>query len=50
MQLSTVFDVLNDIKRQGFISDFALTRTSLEQVFIYFAKFQLGAGYFQNQA
>jgi hypothetical protein len=44
--LSTVFTVLTDLKHQGLISDFSLTRASLEQVFIYFAKFQLGSGFF----
>jgi ABC-type multidrug transport system ATPase subunit len=38
-KLSEVFQVLNQYKQQGLIEDFQLTRASLEQVFIHFAKF-----------
>jgi hypothetical protein len=49
-KLSDVFGALIQLKAQKVIADFALTRASLEQVFIYFAKFQLGGGYFQKIA
>lgn len=41
--LSETFATLADLLRQKVIKDFTLTRTNLEQVFINFAKFQIGA-------
>ena len=43
-RLSNMFYVMNSLVEQGMIMDFSVTRSSLEHVFIHFAKFQLGAG------
>ena len=40
--LSATFDSLTQLLRSEAVSDFALTRTTMEQVFINFAKFQVG--------
>lgn len=45
MKLSRIFEVMNDLKdRVKIIQDYQITRSSLEHVFIHFAKFQLGTG------
>lgn len=38
-RLSTVFRALHELITSQRITDFEVTRTTLEQVFIYFAKF-----------
>lgn len=38
-RLSHIFHVMNDMVAQGIIIDFQVTRSSLEHVFIHFAKF-----------
>jgi hypothetical protein len=35
---------MNELHKNAFIADFQVTRSSLEHVFIHFAKFQLGTG------
>ena len=40
MRLSVAFDILLDMKAKGAIKDFSLAQSTLEQVFIYFARFQ----------
>jgi UDP-N-acetylglucosamine 2-epimerase len=45
MKLSRIFSVMNDLKdRVKVVQDYQVTRSSLEHVFIHFAKFQLGTG------
>ena len=44
IQLSDIFSYLNNLKTQGLFFDFAITRSSLEHVFIHFAKFQISGG------
>ena len=45
MKLSNIFTVMNELKDQfRIITDYQVTRSSLEHVFIHFAKFQLGTG------
>jgi ABC-type multidrug transport system ATPase subunit len=41
-KLSTMFSKLSEILATGHVFDFTLTRTTLEQIFINFAKFQVG--------
>ena len=40
-RFSEAFEKLNDLKQQGLINDFSIYNTTLEQVFIYFSKFQI---------
>jgi len=44
LRLSTVFRTLHELFVSNRITDFEVTRTTLEQVFIYFAKFQIRGG------
>lgn len=47
-RLSNIFAIMNELVENRIIQDFQVTRSSLEHVFIHFAKFQLGSGQ-QNQ-
>ncbi len=43
-KLSHIFYIMNEMLNSGLIADFQVTRSSLEHVFIQFAKFQLNSG------
>lgn len=49
-RLSTMFQKLSEILRTGQVIEFTLTRTTLEQVFVNFAKFQVGTDIFGDRA
>lgn len=48
-RLSTMFEKLSSILQTGHVIEFTLTRTTLEQVFVNFAKFQVNYDISGNQ-